>query len=68
MCAEFPAGRANGRHLVSRSGSTASYLEIGTRTSSERSRYPDVDREARKVGGGFRFTHRDGDPYETPEA
>ena len=38
---------------------------IGTRSPNERSHYPDVDLEARKVGGGFRFTHRDGEPYET---
>ena len=68
MCAGFPAGRANGHHLVNRSGSTASYLEIGTRSPNERSHYPDVDLEARKVGGSFRFTHRDGEPYENPDA
>ena len=67
MCAGFPAGRANGHHLVNRSVSTASYIEIGTRSPNERSHYPDVDLEARKVGGGFRFTHRDGEPYETPD-
>ena len=42
-----------------------SYIEIGTRSPNERSHYPDVDLEARKVGGSFRFTHRDGGPYET---
>ncbi|MCY4589533.1 MAG: cupin domain-containing protein [Alphaproteobacteria bacterium] len=64
-CAGFPAGRANGHHLVNRSGSTASYLEIGTRSPNERSHYPDVDLEARKSGGSFRFTRRNGEPYET---
>ena len=65
MCAGFPVRRANGHHLVNRPGSTASYLEIGTRSPNERSHYPDVDLETRKVGDGFRFTHRDGEPYET---
>ena len=65
MCAGFPAGRANGHHLVNRSGSTARYLEIGTRSPNERSHYPDVDLEARKAGDGFRFTRRNGEPYET---
>ena len=38
---------------------------FGTRSVNERSHYPDVDPEARKVGDSFRFTHRDGEPYET---
>ena len=57
MCAGFPAGRANGHHLVNRSGATASYLEIGTRSPNERSHYPDVDLAATKVAGDVRFTH-----------
>ena len=66
MCAGFPAGRSNGHHLVNRSASTASYLEIGTRSPNERSHYPDVDLAAEKVAGsGFRFTTRNGEPYET---
>ena len=28
----------------------------------------DIDLEARKLGGGFRFTRRDGEPYESPDA
>ena len=66
MYAGFPAGRANGHHLVNRSASTASYLEIGTRSPNERSHYPDVDLAAQKVAdGGVRFTNRKGEPYET---
>ena len=66
MCAGFPAGRANGHHVVNRSVSSASYLEIGTRSTNERSHYPDVDLAAQKVAdGGFRFTNRNGEPYET---
>jgi uncharacterized cupin superfamily protein len=38
---------------------------FGTRSANERSHYPDVDLEAHKIGGGFWFTHRDGEPYET---
>ena len=66
MCAGFPAGRANGHHVVNRSVSSASYIEIGTRSANERSHYPDVDMAATKVAGsGFRFTNRNGEPYET---
>ena len=69
MCAGFPAGRANGHHVVNRSASAASYLEIGTRSPNERSHYPDVDLAAHKVAGGdVRFTNRKGEPYETQDA
>ena len=64
MCAGFPAGRANGHHVVNRSVSTASYLEIGTRSPNEYSHYPDIDLAATKVAGDVRFTHRNGEPYE----
>ena len=66
MCAGFPAGRANGHHVVNRSDSTASYLEIGTRSPNERAHYPDVDLAAQTLAdGSIRFTNRRGEPYET---
>ena len=66
MCAGFPAGRANGHHLVNRSVSTASYLEIGTRSTGERAHYPDIDLAAQTLSdGSVRFTNRRGEPYET---
>ena len=66
MCAGFPAGRANGHHVVNRSVSTASYLEIGTRSTKERAHYPDIDPAAKTLAdGSVRFTSRNGEPYET---
>ena len=66
MCAGFPAGRANGHHVVNRSVSTASYLEIGTRSTEERAHYPDIDLAAKTLAdGSVRFTNRSGKPYET---
>ena len=53
------------RSIGSRTTGGYDVLEIGTCSPNERSHYPDVDLEARKIGGGFRFTHRDGEPYET---
>lgn len=63
MAAGFPAGDANGHHLVNRSASPATYLEIGTRAESEDATYPDIDLRGEKRGSTFRFFHKDGTPY-----
>ncbi|HZP11719.1 MAG TPA: cupin domain-containing protein [Nevskiaceae bacterium] len=42
-CAGYPAGTADGHHLVNRSGKPARYLEIGTRNDDDVSTYPDDD-------------------------
>jgi len=60
MCAGFKAGTANGHRLVNRSAAPASYLEIGTRSSDERSHYPDTDLKAWKTGGKWHFSRKDG--------
>lgn len=62
MCAGFKAGVANGHKLENRSGSPASYLEIGTRSAEETANYPDVDLLGIKSGGRFAFTRKDGTP------
>ena len=61
--AGFKAGVANGHHLVNRSGRDAVFLEVGTRAATERAHYPDVDLVVTRDAGGFRFTHRSGEPY-----
>ncbi|MCX7595080.1 MAG: cupin domain-containing protein, partial [Fischerella sp.] len=43
MAAGFPAGEANGHHLINRSSSVAIYLEVGDRTPNDRATYPDDD-------------------------
>ncbi len=64
MAAGFPAGEANGHHLVNKSSEPALYLEIGTRSPTEDVTYPDVDMLAHKVDGKYRITHKDGTPYD----
>ena len=60
MCAGFKAGVANGHKIENRSGSPASYLEVGTRSPEETANYPDVDLVGIKTGGKFAFTRKDG--------
>jgi uncharacterized cupin superfamily protein len=64
MAAGFPAGDANGHHLVNRSTQPATYLEIGTRSKDEEATYPDVDLRAEKRDGRYRFVRKSGEPYE----
>lgn len=64
MMAGFPAGVADGHHLINRSGAIATYLEIGDRTVGDRADYPDDDLLALpKAEGGHYFAHRNGAPY-----
>jgi uncharacterized cupin superfamily protein len=58
MAAGFPAGRADGHHLINRSDAPVLYLEVGTRAESEEAQYSDIDMIARKENGRF-----DGEPY-----
>jgi uncharacterized cupin superfamily protein len=61
MAAGFPAGRADGHHLVNRSGRDVVYLEVGDRQEHvDEVEYPDVD--LRLVGRNGRriFVRRDG--------
>jgi uncharacterized cupin superfamily protein len=63
MAAGFPAGAADGHHLINRSTGPATYLEIGTRSPEEDATYPDVDLVGVKRAGQFRFFHKTGEPY-----
>lgn len=64
MCAGFPAGKADGHHLVNRGGRDAIYLEIGDRTRNDVVTYPDNDILAPATSDGSRrFTKKDGTPY-----
>jgi uncharacterized cupin superfamily protein len=63
MCAGFKAGSSNAHKLVNRSRHPASYLEIGTRSPTERTHYPDVDLVGIKTDGKFSFTRKDGRRY-----
>jgi len=60
--AAFPAGAANGHHLVNRSSSDVVYLEVGTRAKTEVVEYTDpaIDLRAVNDGRGWRYEHRNG--------
>jgi uncharacterized cupin superfamily protein len=61
-CAGFRAGDPDGHHLVNRSGQSAVFLEIGTRTPDiDATHYPDIDLYAAPGEDGYR--HKDGTPY-----
>jgi uncharacterized cupin superfamily protein len=59
----FPAGEANGHHLVNRSAIPATYLEVGDRTLEDVVHYPDNDLQATATAAGWQITHKDGRPY-----
>jgi uncharacterized cupin superfamily protein len=58
--AGFPAGKADGHHLVNRSTVPAVYLEVGDRVPGDEVHYPDADLF---VTADFVMHHRNGEPY-----
>lgn len=65
MAAGFPAGEANGHHLVNRTSTVAVYLEVGDRTPNDEVIYPDDDliTKASPDGKSRIFAHKDGTLY-----
>lgn len=61
MAAGFPAGQADGHCLINRSGASAAYLEVGTRSTDDAVTYPDIDLAIKRSEG--RFTNKKGEPY-----
>lgn len=62
MVAGFPAGNADGHHLVNRGKEPAVYLEVGDRIEADCAHYPDVDLYL-EGGANPRFLHKNGEPY-----
>jgi len=60
IAAGFPAGRADGHHLVNRGDTTVRYLEVGDRAADEEVEYSDVDLRLSRKGSTRQFTRRDG--------
>lgn len=60
IIAGFPAGVADGHHLVNRGAADASYLEIGDRTEGDDCSYPDIDLALRVIDGKHVFVSKDG--------
>ncbi len=61
--AGFPAGRADGHHLVNKSTAAATYLEIGDRSAEDVCSYPDIDLHLAPTPDGHVFTNKKGEPY-----
>jgi uncharacterized cupin superfamily protein len=60
-CAGFPKNTPNAHHLVNKTGETAVYLEIGTRTPDDVCSYSDVDMHLDRGKGTF--ARKDGTPF-----
>ncbi|NIO08446.1 MAG: cupin domain-containing protein [Deltaproteobacteria bacterium] len=64
MCAGFKAGTANGHHLVNRTQSDITFLEIGDRSVGDKVSYPDDDLQlVTGADGNRQILHKDGTPY-----
>lgn len=63
MCAGFKAGVANGHHLVNKTKTPVTYLEIGTRAPQELAHYSDVDMLYVRDGKTITVTRKSGEPF-----
>jgi uncharacterized cupin superfamily protein len=61
-CAAFPKMSGNGHHMINRSQSTATYLEVGSRSPDDVIYGSDIDMRSASSDG--RFTRKDGSPFE----
>ena len=59
-CVAFPAGDANGHHIVNRSAAPGAFLVVGSRARKETGHYSDVDMIVTVEDGAARYTRRDG--------
>src|SRR5690349_15554285 len=64
MCAGFKAGTGNAHRLVNETAEEVVYLEVGDRTPGDEGSYPDDDLQAMQVDGKWKFTGKDGTPYQ----
>ncbi|MBE1159099.1 cupin domain-containing protein [Dyella acidiphila] len=60
-CAAFPKNSGNGHHLINRSAAVATYLDIGSRSTSDSVVYSDIDLLIASTD--TRYLHKDGSPY-----
>jgi uncharacterized cupin superfamily protein len=61
--AGFPAGRADGHHLVNQGAAPATYLEVGDRNPEDECSYPDIDLHYAPTPDGHVFTNKKGERY-----
>jgi uncharacterized cupin superfamily protein len=62
--AGFPAGRADGHHLVNNSDAPVTLIEIGSRHRGDDTYYSDIDMQILGRDENALFTRRNGEPYE----
>jgi uncharacterized cupin superfamily protein len=61
--AAWKAGVPNGHCLINRSDYDAVFIEVGTRASTERAHYSDIDMRVERDDQGLRYTKKNGQPY-----
>jgi uncharacterized cupin superfamily protein len=61
--AGWKANVPNGHCLINRTERNAVFLEIGTRSKSERASYSDIDMQTVRDDNGTRYLHKSGEPY-----
>src|SRR5512137_2974170 len=61
--AAWKAGVPNGHCLINRSDRDAVFIEVGTRASTERAHYSEIDMMVIRDEKGARYTKRNGEPY-----
>ena len=62
--ATFPAGEANGHHLINKTKEEARFFVVGTRTETETGWYSDEDMKVTFDKTGISFTRKDGAPLD----
>ena len=61
--AAWKAGVPNGHCLINRSDRDAVFIEVGTRASTERAHYSEIDMMVVRDEKGARYTKKNGKPY-----
>ncbi len=61
--AAWRAGVPNGHCLINRSDRDAVFIEVGTRASTERAHYSEIDMMVVRDEKGARYTKKNGEPY-----
>ncbi len=64
--AGFPAGAADGHHLVNKGSQEAQYLEVGSRVAGDVVAYPDIDLVY--YGDTGTFTNKKGEAFDRTES
>jgi uncharacterized cupin superfamily protein len=62
LAAGFPAGKADGHHLINRSERVARFLAIGSRIMGDECSYPDIELHVKTCSEGDLWTDKKGNP------